>query len=92
MVSDYFGLEDLDEAKAYYKNKILRKHLDKCADALLTYTSHELVVAFGEVDAKKVNSCMTLFYLVTKRAKFRMVIYKLFGGKLDENTIKLLER
>ena len=46
---------------------------------------------FGEIDAIKLKSSMTLFYLANKEQLFQKVLDKYYNGETYSNTIKLLK-
>lgn len=87
----YYGLKNLKEAKKYYKNKRLRENLIGISKALLDIEGKDIVDIVGFIDAKKIQSCMTLFLEVDKDNEiFKAIIDKYYGGELDENTLNLL--
>lgn len=91
IVSDYFGLKSLDEAKEFFENKYLRKNLVTCFKLVLKLNDHRrLSYCFGVVDTMKIHSCATLFYLATRRIIFKKFLDKFFGGSLDDKTVLLL--
>ena len=48
-------------------------------------------IIFGDIDAIKLRSCMTLFSLVSEKdSVFHRVLQKFFKGKSDAKTLKLL--
>lgn len=92
-VSNYYGLDGLQEAKEYYQNKCLRKNLNNCLSIVARYKNiGEIKDCLGELDTMKLHSCVSLFYLATSKNIFKHVIKKFFNGVLDEKTILLLER
>lgn len=91
-ISFYYGIEDLEEAKQYYKNDYLRQNMNELVDIMLKYKNVDLINVFGIIDARKVESCMTLFYLATEEKKFKMMLDKFYGGCLDDGTMLLLKK
>ena len=91
-ISFYYGIEDLEEARQYYENDYLKQNLNELVDIMLKYKNIGLESVLGIVDTRKVNSCMTLFYLATKEKKFKMMLDKFYGGCLDIETMLLLKR
>ena len=63
---DIYGIQGLDEATRYYQHPVLGERLTVVAEAVVEAMSagHTLEGIFGEVDAKKTVSCMTLFQIV----------------------------
>ena len=87
----YYGIENLDEAKEYLANDILRAHLLEISQALLELKNNDIEYIMGSsVDKIKLLSSMTLFHLAEPNCEiFMKVIEKYFGGKLDSVTINL---
>lgn len=91
-MSDYYGLGGIEDAKEYYKYKLLRKNLKECLTIVYKYKGiKEVEGCLGKLDTMKLHSCASLFYLATKKKIFKHVIKKFFNGVLDEKTILLLE-
>ena len=90
-MSDYYGIADLNEAKAYMADPELRTHLLEISSALLKHKGKSASEIFGYPDNLKVCSCMTLFSLAAPEEKvFREVLDAFYGGKADSKTIHLL--
>ena len=75
-MSQYYAIQSKDEAEAYWEHPILGDRLRKCIYALLELETYDAVEVFGEVDAMKLKSCLTLFYYIGKE--------KLCGRALDK--------
>lgn len=58
--SKYYGMEGLDEAKAYHQNRVLGPRYHACVEALLAHKSLPIHDIMGTVDAKKLRSSLTL--------------------------------
>lgn len=92
MLSNYYGLQNVQEAQCYYEDKYLRHNLTEMFRIVLKMKDTEdFVYCFGETDSKKVRSCATLFYLATKKSIFKRFLDKFFNGLLDEQTVLLLK-
>ena len=87
----YYGIENLDEAKKYLENKILRRHLLEISQELLELKNNDIEDIMGsEIDKAKLLSSMTLFHLAEPDCEiFTRVIEKYFGGQLDTRTVDL---
>ena len=87
----YYGIENLDEAKKYLENKILRRHLLEISQELLELKNNDIEYIMGsEIDKAKLLSSMTLFHLAEPDCEtFTKVIEKYFGGQLDIRTVDL---
>ncbi len=61
----YYGISGYDEAEAYLKHPILGERLREATRLLLTHQEMAATDIFGDLDAMKVRSCMTLFDAVS---------------------------
>jgi uncharacterized protein (DUF1810 family) len=88
--SKYYGVHGLSEAKAYWDNALLRERYIECLDLILnTGDSPENIL--GVVDAKKLQSSLTLFLeVVSGSDSLNAALEKLFFGQLDGKTLQLL--
>ena len=85
--SEYFGISGLDEAQAYFNHPVLGNRLIEITKALLKHSGKAAQEILSPIDARKVKSCMTLFYLVSANSIFKEVIDEFFEGKMDNKTI-----
>ena len=87
--SIYYGLDGIDEARAYLAHPILGTRLREITTAVLKSdkTADEI---FGGIDTIKLRSCMTLFNEVADDDLFGRVLLKCFEGKSDSKTLELL--
>lgn len=88
--SRYYGIEDAKEAGAYLQHPLLGSRLKEITAALLSLNTTNAKEVFGELDAMKVCSCMTLFREVAEDDLFEKVINRYFHGVADGRTLKLL--
>ena len=89
--SHYYGIEDIEEAKAYLQQSILKQRLLEISSALLEVEGKNSFEIFGTLDAIKVQSSMTLFHITNPEEEvFKQVLDKYYDGTLDENTIEKL--
>lgn len=89
-VSKHYAIRSRDEAKAYWEHPVLGKRLRECMKALLELETDDAVKIFGEVDAQKLKSSMTLFYLNGGDSRCGLVLDKFFPRDLDYKTVVLL--
>lgn len=89
--SKYYAINSLEEARLYFNNELLGAHLIELSRELLKLETNNPVDIFGDIDALKLNSSMTLFFYVTENEIFGQVIDKYFHGNKDLNTIKICE-
>ena len=78
--ASYYEIKSLDEARAYLNNELLRSHLVEISGVLLELDKTDPVEVFGDVDALKLKSSMTLFSYVSDDDEiFNKVIDKYFN-------------
>lgn len=88
--ADYYGIAGADEARAYWLHPVLRERLREIMEALLLLNGLSARQIFGEVDAMKLRSSMTLFWKVTEEELFRKVLDKYYEGKMCDSTLEML--
>jgi len=89
----YYGIIDLEEAKAYLQHPILGKRLVEITEVLLSLDLNDARAIFGQPDDLKLKSSMTLFYSVPGSPEvFLKVLDKFFGGLPDEKTLQQLRK
>ena len=62
-MSEYYGIENLDEAKAFLNDVYLGANLREISNMLLQLECSSAEELFGRTDAIKLKSSMTLFNL-----------------------------
>ena len=87
-----FGLESLEEARAYLAHPILGGRLRECTDAMLDsrpdLTAHDIL---DSPDDLKFWSCMTTFALADEdESRFRQALMRFYGGREDKKSVALL--
>ena len=88
-----YGIIDLGEAKAYLEHPVLSARLYELCGELLKHKDKSAYDIFGDIDAMKLKSSMTLFALTSKEYTiFDEVIECFFDGKRDAITLKLINR
>ena len=91
--SQFYAIRDLEEARAYLQDKYLRNNLETICKALLELKTNDALTIFGRPDNMKLKSSMTLFaYISDETSIFHKVLEKYFDGKMDQRTIKILQR
>lgn len=92
-MSDYYGIRDLDEAKAFLQDPYLGKHLQKISEALLNLDNDSATQIMGRPDDMKLKSSMTLFACADpENAVFEKVLEKFYNGHKDGRTLKMLSK
>lgn len=89
--SKYYGVRGLLEARAYWGNELLRARYIECLELVLNAgNSPENIL--GNVDAKKLQSSLTLFFAADPDSdSLNAALAKLFFGELDSKTLQLLK-
>jgi uncharacterized protein (DUF1810 family) len=91
LMADRYGLEGLDEARAYLAHPLLGERLRECVAALLTHAG-ELSAAevMGVVDAIKLHSCLTLFEAAGGGPLFARALDAFYAGERDRRTLSMV--
>ena len=88
--AQYYAIENLEEAKAYLADPVLRERLLEISNALLALDSCDPTDVMGYPDDLKLRSSMTLFSLADPECTvFRDVLEKFYDGREDPRTIAL---
>lgn len=89
--SEFYGIEDLEEAKAYLSDPVLGQRLKEITTALAELPEYDPEKVLGYPDNLKVRSCMTLFHAADPDEKlFQLILDKYFDGQKDPKTIEML--
>ena len=91
--AQFYGIRDLDEARAYLAHPIFGKRLREITNAVLMHRGYDIYEIMGSrIDAIKLRSSMTLFDLVSPNDLFGDVLNSFFEGRRDSRTIALVEQ
>jgi uncharacterized protein (DUF1810 family) len=86
-----YAISSLNEARAYVAHPVLGPRLAECARILIELNGGNAETIFGQVDAMKLRSSMTLFVRAGPDvAVFRDVLDRYFSGAADDQTDALL--
>ena len=85
-----YGIHDREEAEAYLNHEVLGKRLREITMTLLEHDVCSAEEIFGDLDAMKVRSCMTLFDIVSPDDIFDEVLNKFYDSKRCNLTIRML--
>ena len=88
--ANLYGIRDKKEAEEYLKHIILGKRLREITMALLEHNGCSADAIFGDIDAMKVRSCMTLFDVISPEDIFAEVLNKFYANKRCDLTIRIL--
>jgi uncharacterized protein (DUF1810 family) len=86
-----YAIGSLDEARAYLRHELLGARLRVCASVVAATRGRTAEQIFGELDAVKLRSSMTLFHRAApEEAVFRQVLDVFFGDAPDPATDRRL--
>ena len=92
-ISNYYAIRNIEEAKAYMEDPLLRSHLLEISEALLELETNDANRIFGFPDDMKLKSSMTLFSEACPQVDtFQKVLDKFFNGIKDQKTVDLLKK
>lgn len=88
----FYGLQSLDEARAYLAHPVLGARLEACTRAILGHERLSAHAIFGSPDDMKLRSSMTLFDRADGRAgnPYRAALDRFFDGAGDPLTLDRL--
>ena len=92
-MAQYYGIESMEEAKAYLAHPILGERLREISADLLALPKdlQDVGAIFGFLDDLKLYSSMTLFARAAEEGSvFYQVLGVYFGGQEDEKTLQML--
>ena len=90
--ADYYGIADRREAELYLSHPILNSRLREITKALLQHTDKSAVEIFGELDAGKVRSSMTMFDYLSPNDIYGQVLDLFYGGVRGGRTLREIEK
>lgn len=88
----YYSIVNIDEATKFLSHEILGKRLREITSELLKLKTNDPEEIFGEIDAMKLKSSMTLFDCVEENSILDEVLKKYFNGQRDELTLNKLDQ
>lgn len=89
--STYYGIADLDEARAYLAHLVLGPRLIECATTTLAIADRSADDVFGSIDALKLHANATLFDLADPaETSFVELRSRFFHGHQHQETLDLL--
>lgn len=88
----YYGIADRDEAQLYLEHPILGARIRETTEALLEHKDKTALAIFGDIDAVKVRSCMTMFDLLSPNDIFGEVLRSFYNEERCEITLKVMQQ
>ncbi|WP_426199123.1 DUF1810 domain-containing protein [Pseudomonas sp. DC3200b2] len=87
----YYAISSVDEAVAYLAHPELGPRLRQCCQMLLQLQSRSPAEIFGELDALKLHSSITLFLRASSNDPLLQdVLDRFYSGEQDPRTLELL--
>ena len=91
-ISVYYGIEDIDETRAFLNNKILNERLREITTELLKHNDKNIKDIFCYPDYMKVQSCMTLFDYISPDDIFADVLDVFYNSQRCMATVASIKR
>ena len=88
----YYGIADRDEAQRYLEHPILGARIREITEVLLEHKDKTALSIFGDIDAIKVRSCMTMFDFLSPNDIFGEVIRSFYNEERCETTLKVMQQ
>ena len=89
----FYAIRTHEEAAAYLAHPVLGSRLVECTRLVNAVEGSTAEQIFGQVDAMKFHSCMTLFAAVDARQpEFTEALRKYFSGAPDQSTLDRIQR
>lgn len=85
-----YAIVSADEARAYFAHPVLGQRLRLCVGALQDLAGVSAREVFGDVDAQKLRSSLTLFEFVSDEPLFPAALERWFFGQRDPVTLELI--
>lgn len=91
-MAEAYGINSLQEARAYLAHPLLGRRLLACTQAVLATEGRSLAAIFGSPDDLKFCSSMTLFAMAAGEHEpvFRQALDRFCDGRRDERTLALI--
>jgi uncharacterized protein (DUF1810 family) len=86
-MAKFYGLENLDDARSYLAHPELKRRLETAIDAALSSGERDPLIVFGEIDAVKFRSCLTLFE-AAGLARCEEALNHFYDGRRDHETLR----
>ena len=88
----YYGIADREEAERYLNHILLGRRIREITEALLEHKDKTAKSIFGDIDAVKVRSCMTMFDFLSPNDIFGEVISSFYNEERCEITLKVMQQ
>lgn len=88
--AQFYAIRSIDEARAYLNHPVLGPRFRACVGALQDLTGATAEDVFGNIDATKLRSSLTLFVAAGGDQIFSAALQRWFGGQADDATLQRL--
>ncbi len=88
----FYGISCADEAREYLADPVLGQRLREITQALLDGEGRNPFAIFGNIDARKVYSCMPLFDYVAPDDIFGQVLKQFYSDSRCMTTLSLIRK
>lgn len=88
----HYGIEGLEEARAYLEDPVLNDRLIRAARAVLSHPEKTAVSILGPIDALKLRSSATLFRAAGGGPEFQAILDTFYEGKPCSLTLEALDQ
>ncbi|MEO6176699.1 MAG: DUF1810 domain-containing protein [Flavobacterium circumlabens] len=90
-MSVLYSIDNLQQSEEFLSHPVLGKHLIEVSKVLLDFKMKSAEAILGDLDARKLHSCMTLFTLTNNTDPvFQEVLDAFFSGKFDMLTLSII--
>jgi len=87
-----YSIKSIDEAKAFLNHRILGLRIRECSSAVFDLDGMSVEQIFGDIDAIKLRSSMTLFEHVARESVFSDVLRKYNSSQKDLKTLAIIAK
>ena len=88
--AQHFAVRSLEEARAYLDHAVLGPRYLECVAALQDLATSNAEAVFGDIDATKLRTSLTLFEAARPNALIAAALDRWFGGERDPLTLRLI--
>ncbi len=88
----YYGIANRNEAQRYLEHPVLGARIREITEALLEHKDKSALSIFGDIDAIKVRSCMTMFDFLSPDDIFGEVLRSFYNEERCEITLKVMQQ
>ena len=89
--AQYYAIKTIGEAREHLAHPVLGMRIVECTQILIAHDGLSATDIFGDIDAMKLQSSLTLFAQVTDSdSVFQQALDKYFDGELDHGTLDIL--